>query len=195
MKEMKFFEKIEMIISHPHKFFDKIKKEKKLFKVFEFYLIFVFLAFITNTLFVLPNMIQDKLKMPFLNFFIFIVMIIILLIVFAILTALVSFGLYWLYHIIIKLFRGKERYPATYKLLYAATPLLIVMLIPFSGLFKLIFYPLFVIATLDTFYIEFIALKKLHNMSTENAIFVILISALIGIFTIMCLIKNGVIVI
>jgi len=79
--------------------------------------------------------------------------------------------------------------------LYAATPLLIVTLIPFSGIFKIIFYPLFVIAALDTFYIEFIGLKKLHKMSNENAILVILIGALVGIFTIILLIKSGVIII
>jgi hypothetical protein len=73
--------------------------------------------------------------------------------------------------------------------------MLIVTLIPFSGFFKLIFYPLFIIATLDTFYIEFIALKKLHKMSNENAIFVILIGALISIFIIMYLIQRGVIII
>tara|TARA_Y100000310_G_C20618188_1_gene781815 strand:+ start:827 stop:1414 length:588 start_codon:yes stop_codon:yes gene_type:complete len=195
MKKMNFFKKVELVISHPHKFFDKIGKEKKLFNVFEFYFIFVFLSLIINTLFLLPTLVQDKLKISFLNYTLFIITIIIILTIVAILTALLSFVLYWVYHIIIKLFRGQKRYPETYKLLYAATPLLIVTLIPFSGFFKLIFYPLFIIATLDTFYIEFIALKKLHKMSNENAIFVILIGAIIGILTIICLIKRGVIII
>jgi hypothetical protein len=192
---MKFFKKVELIISHPHKFFDKIKKEKNMFNVFEFYFIFVFLSFIINTLFILPSLVQDKLRISFVNYFVFIIIMIIILIIFAILTALLSFVLYWIYHIIIKIFKGQERYPQTYKLLYAATPLLIVTLIPFNGIFKVIFYPLFVIAALDTFYIEFIGLKKLHKMSNENALFVILIGALIGIFTIILLIKKGVIII
>jgi len=78
---MKFFKKVEMIISHPHRFFDKIKKEKRMFNVFEFYFIFVFLSFIINTLFMLPNLVQDKLKISLINYFLFIIVIIILLII------------------------------------------------------------------------------------------------------------------
>ena len=79
--------------------------------------------------------------------------------------------------------------------MYAATPMLIVVaLVPFYGIFKLIFYPLFILAALDTFYIEYIGLKKLQKMSKENAISVIVISALIGVLTIVFFVRWGLIV-
>jgi hypothetical protein len=184
MNKFNIFKKIELIISHPHRFFDKIQKEKGMKEVFKFYFIFVFLSTVINTLFMLPEIIKSKLNISFLSYVVVVIVLILFVLLIVLLTALSSFIIYYLYHIIIKLFKGKKKYPETYKLLYAATPLLIVSLIPFYGVFKIIFYPLFILAALDTIYIEFIGLQKLQKMNKENAIVVITIGVIIGIITI-----------
>jgi len=184
MNKFNFFRKIELVISHPHRFFDKIQKEKNIWEVFKFYFVFVFLSMIINTLFLLPEIIKSKLDISFLSYVVIVVVLILIMLLVVFLTALSSFVLYYFYHIIIKIFRGKKKYQETYKLLYAATPLLIVSLVPFYGVFKIIFYPLFILAAIDTAYIEFVGLQKLQKMNKENAIVVIAIGLIVGIITI-----------
>jgi hypothetical protein len=190
-KKMDFFHKAELVISHPHKFFHKIVKEKDIWAVFKFYFVFVFLSIVINLLFNLQNIVKDQLYLTFGRFCMFILLTVLFIGILSVLIALSSFVLYWLYHILIKIFRGKRRYNATYKLLYAATPLLIVTLIPNYGLFKIILKPLFIIAAIDTFYIEFVGLRIMHKMSKENAFAVVLISAVIGILSIAYLLRMG----
>jgi hypothetical protein len=193
MNKLNIFKKIELVIFYPHKFFDKIQKENNFLEVFKFYLFFVFLSIAINVLFILPEFIKSKLNMPFLSYLALIMILIIFILLLVFLTALSSFVFYYIYHIIIKLFNGKKRYQETYKLLYASTPLLIVSLIPFYNFFKLIFYPLFILAALDTIYIEFIGLQKLQKMNKENAIAVIIIILIIGIIALIFLMKGGLI--
>lgn len=194
MKKFNFFEKIELIISDPHKFFDKIQKDKNIFDVFKFYFIFIFVIIVLNTLFRLPELTKSNLNITIEKYFLFIFILVAFILVLSLLTAVLSFVLYWLCHILIKIFKGKEKYSETYKILYAATPLLIVSLIPYYGVFKVLFYPLFIIAVLDTFYLEFIGLQKLQKLNKENAITVIVISTIIAILLIMFFVKKGLIV-
>ena len=184
MKSLNFFKKIELVISHPHRFFDRIKEEKNIWKVFEFYSIFVFLSLVTNLLFQAPLILKDKLTLSFPLYFLFIIISLVIVLLSVLFVGLSSFVLYYLCHIIIKIFKGKEKYKETYKLVYAATPMLIVLIIPFYGFFKIIFYPLFFIAFLDTIYIEFVALQKLQRLSKENAVAVIILSIILGILSI-----------
>ena len=120
MNKFNIFKKIELVISHPHRFFDKIQKEKNIWNVFKFYFIFVFLSTIINTLFLLPEIIKSKLDISFLSYLVVIIVLILFVLLIIFLTALSSFVVYYLYHILIKLFRGKKRYPETYKLLLAS---------------------------------------------------------------------------
>lgn len=189
-----FFRKIETVISHPHKFFNAVKKEKNIAEVFKFYFVFVFLSIIINMIFILPDFAKDNLDIPFLRYVLFVFVMVLFVLAVTALTALSSFIIYWMYHLLVRLFRGKESYTQTYKLIYAATPLLIVMLIPFYGIFKFIFYPLFIIAAVDTLYIEFVGLQRLQNMKKNNAIAVIIISILIAVWFLRLLITKGFIV-
>ncbi len=192
-RKFDFFKKIELVISHPHRFFEKVKKEKNIWGVFEFYFIFVFLSMVINTLFSLPELTKSNMDIGAAKYLLFIIILIAFVLLIALLASFASFVLYFIYHILIKIFKGREKYKETYKLLYAATPLLIVLLIPYQSMFKILFYPFFIIAALDTLYIEYIGLQKLQRMSKENAVAVIILTLLIGIFSIMFLVKKGVI--
>ncbi len=193
-KKFNFFKKIELIISDPPKFFEKIKKETNIWDVFKFYFIFVFVSIVLNTLFRLPELTKGNIDIGITKYFLFVIVLVVFILVLSLLTAVSSFVLCWFCHIIIKIFKGKEKYPETYKLLYAATPLLIVLLIPYYGVFKVLFYPLFIVAAIDTFYIEFVGLQKLQKLKKENAIAVILISTIIAILLVMFFVKNGLII-
>ena len=193
MKKFNFFQKVELIISNPVKFFDKIQKDKNIFDVFKFYFTFVFVSIVINTLFRLPELTKSNLNITIAKYFLFILVLVAFILVLSLLTAVLSFVLYWFCHLLIKIFKGKEKYSETYKILYAATPLLIVSLIPYYGVFKVLFYPLFLIAVLDTFYLEFIGLQKLQKLNKENAITVIVISTIIAVFLIMYFVKMGLI--
>jgi len=183
-----------MVISNPNKFFENAKKEHGMLKVFEFYFIFVLVSMILNTLMFLPDIIKQKSSdIATGNFLLFVIFMIIMVLVMTTLVALFSFVIYYLYHILIKIFKGKKGYRETYKLLYAATPLLLVLLIPQYGFFKLILYPLFIIAMIDTFYLEYVGLQRLQKLSKENAISVVLISAAIGVLTMWFFITRGII--
>ncbi|TKJ17751.1 hypothetical protein CEE44_04430 [Candidatus Woesearchaeota archaeon B3_Woes] len=194
MKKLNFFQKIELIISNPHKFFDKIQDNKNIFDVFKFYFTFIFVSIVINTLFRLPELTKSNLNITISKYFLFILILVAFILILSLLTAVFSFVLYWFCHILIKIFKGKEKYSETYKLLYAATPLLIVSLIPYHGVFKVLFYPLFIIAVLDTFYLEFIGLKKLQKLNKENAITVIVIGTIIAILLVMYFVKIGLII-
>jgi len=191
MKDLSFFQKIELIVTHPHRFFEKIKAEKGISKVFGFYFIFVFAICIINTLFMLPNIIKDQIGISFGKYCLFISMIILFILLFSLAVALSSFVMYWILHLLVIMFNGKQKFSETYKLLYAAAPLLIVALIPYYGAFKIIFYPLFIIAGLDAGYIELIGMQKLQKMSRLNALSVVGIAALLGIISLVLIIKTG----
>ena len=179
MKKINIFRKAELVISNPHKFFDKVKKEKDMKNVFEFYFIFVFLSVVINTLFLLPDIMKNNVGVSITKYFLFLAVLVVFILAITLITAGFSFVLYWFYHIVIKIFKGKAKYPDTYKLLYGATPLLLVLLIPIYGLFKIIIIPLLVIAAVDALYIEYIGLQKLHKMNRHNAIAVLVIAVVI----------------
>lgn len=191
MKKMSFFRKIELVISHPHRFFDKVKKEKYIKSVFEFYFIFVFLSVVINTIFLLPDIMKDNVGVSITKYFLFLVVLIVFILTLTLVTAGFSFVMYWFYHILIKIFKGKEKYPETYKLLYGATPLLLVLLIPIYGLFKIIIIPLLVIAALDSLYIEYVGLQKLHKMNRHNAIAALVVAVVIAVLSIFILNSLG----
>jgi hypothetical protein len=184
MKEMRFFDKIRLIIVHPHKFFEEIKKEKGIKHVFNFYFVFAFFAVTINTIFNLPDIIKSKLDLPILYFLIIIFMMIVLVFALAFAVSLFSFVFYWIYHVIIKIFNGKNNFDKTYTLLYGATPLMIASLVPYYGAFKLIFYPLMAVALVDTAYIKYVGLQKMHKMSKENSAAAIIIGLIIGFLVI-----------
>jgi len=190
-RKLNFFRKIELVISHPHKFFDKVKKEKGMKNVFEFYFIFVFLSVVINTLFLLPGIMKDSVGVSITKYFLFLIVLIVFILALTLVTVGLSFVLYWFYHILIKIFKGKKKYPETYKLLYGATPLLLVLLIPIYGLFKIIIIPLLVIAALDALYIEYVGLQKLHKMNRHNAIAVLVVAVIIAVLSIFILNNLG----
>lgn len=180
-ESLSIFQKIELVITHPHKFFENIKEDKNIWDAFEFYFVFAFLSIIINALFFLPDLIKTKSYLTIFFFILFIIIFIIFILLISLGISFLSFAVYWVYHIIIKLFKGKKKYNDTYKLLYASTPMLIALLVPFNGVFKIIFYPLFVLAVLDTAYINFIGLQKLQKMNKLNSVLVIGLSLFLDV--------------
>jgi hypothetical protein len=178
MKELNFFDKIGLIISHPHKFFEEIKEEKNIWKVFEFYFALVLISAVINSIFIMPELVKNKMFLGPVYFTLIIIIFIIAILLAVSLISCLSFGIFWLNHIIIKIFNGKKRFKETYQTLYASTPLLLACLIPYYGFFKILFYPVLAIALVDSVYIEYIALQKLQKLSKENAIAVIIIGLL-----------------
>jgi len=188
---MKFLEKIRLILTKPGKFFDKIEDDKSMIDVFKFYFNFILIITIINTLVMLPELTKNNLGLSFGKYCLFVIVLIVYILAIVLIVSGLSFVIYWVYHILIKIFRGKKKYLQTYKLLYAATPLLIVSLINF---YKPVFNILFLVAALYTFYIEYIGLRKLQKLSKENAITVIIISVVIAVLLILFLIKRGLII-
>ena len=73
MKEkLSFFTKVELIITHPHKFFEKIKNEK-IKDIFEFLFLFVFLINLVNLIFKMPQLVKDNMTLVPLKFILFII--------------------------------------------------------------------------------------------------------------------------
>jgi len=188
-KTLSFFDKINLVIAHPHRFFDKIKEERNIWDVFKFCFIFVFLSSVINTLFMLPKITESSISLAISKYMIFVSLIVISVLLASFFVTVSSFIFYYVYHIIIRLFGGKNNFKKTYKLLYAATPLLLVCLIPYFDFFKLIFYPLFVIALIDSIYLEFVGLQKLQRLSKENAFVVVAIALIISILPILFFVR------
>src|SRR3989344_7719248 len=98
--KLNFFTKTELLIAHPHKFFEKIQKEKDKWKEFEFLFIYIFLAVVINALFIMPSIIKEKSVLPLLPYIFIIILFIFLLIVSSLILSLAFFAIAFVYHLI-----------------------------------------------------------------------------------------------
>lgn len=181
MKRLDFFKKVEELISHPNKFYDTISKDKNPWNVFRYYFVFVLIGIITNILFLLPHIIRSNMNLPIEKFILFIIVLVFSIFLFILLITLTSFISFGFYHVMIKIFAGKEKFKQSYKLLYAKTPIMLAFLIPIFGAFKWLFFFILAIAYIDSAYINFIGLKKLQKMPTENALTLVIIMTIVHI--------------
>jgi hypothetical protein len=137
-----------------------------------------------NLLFRLPELISQRISLGQYYFIGYAAAVIVWMIILVMIIVSISFVLYFFYHILIFLFNGKNPYSSTYHLVYTLTPLLLVSLIPYYGIFKLIFYPFLAIAFIDSIYLGYVGLRSLQKLSKENAIAIVIITLIICFFMI-----------
>lgn len=187
MKKLNFIQNIELIISHPHKFFDYIKNKKKS-SLLEYVFIFAFLSFLTNIIIRFNVLMKDQINLPFMSFIGFLAILLLSMLLFSFFISALFMVVMFIYHMIIGLFTGKERFRQSYKLVYSFTPVFLVSLIPYYSIFKIIFYPLMALAVIDSVYINYVGLRKIQNLTKENAIASIIIFMMLATITLIVLI-------
>ena len=181
MKEVHLFKKVEWILFHPSSFFEYAKKEKTIFPVLKFFTLFTFLSVLINVLFYLPELVKDNVDLNLYTYLFFILFILIMVAVLVATFVALSFIEYAIYHVIVRIFKGKKDYKQTYKLIYAAAPILLVSLIPYVGVFKVLVIVLGSLALLDSLYLTYVGLRKLHGMHKENAITTVIVIVLLAV--------------
>lgn len=183
MKNQNFIKKAVFILSNPKRFFDQAKKEKGFGKAFFYYMTFAALSLIINFIVLSSSFISGIDAPPYM---LLIIVTALLIMILAAVSAS-SFLVYGIYHLIIKLLKGRNNYIETYKLIYAATPLLIAQLIPFYSYLKVAYYILVVFAAAYSIYLEYIGLRKLQNMDKRKAVTAIVIIRAISLISLLVL--------
>jgi len=181
MKEVHLLRKVEWIIFHPSSFFEYAKKEKTIFPVLKFFTLFTFLSITINVIFNLPKLVEDNVQLDLLAYLFFILFIIGMVAVLVATFVALSIIEYAIYHVIVRIFQGKKDFKQTYKLIYAAAPVFIVALIPYVGVFKFLVIILGSLAFLDSLYLMYVGLQKLHGMHKENALTTIIVIVILGV--------------
>lgn len=165
-----FFNDISLVISNPAEFFTKINKYNEIKRIIEFCFIFIFLIVVTNMVFRLTDITQGLINISPVQYILFVFVLVLFVLLLIITITLLSIVFYFIYHVLARMLHAKGNFLQSYKMLYSKTPIFIAFLIPFNSQFKIIFWPMLAVGIVDSLYIEFSGLIKLHKMSKENAI-------------------------